>query len=181
MINLIPQGAKKRIGTEYVVRFMSVWILLAALAFFVSAILLLPTYVLSVHRLQADLSESNAAEKQQEFDEMKKTLSGAHLFATQLSASKESLHASSIMPHIEQAITSSVSLVGIAIAPDLPKKVHAAQVRVEGRARSRSDLQAFVETLKQDSFWSSVTIPVSDLAPEVDNAFVVTLMVARKP
>jgi hypothetical protein len=181
MINLIPPGAKKRIGGEYVARFLSVWIILGALSFFVSAALLLPTYVLSVHRLQADLSEDGGTQKQQTFDEMKQTLAEAHIFATQLSASKQSLHASAVMPHIEQALAPSISLVGIAIAPDLPKKVHAAQVRVEGRARSRSDLQSFVERLKQDSFWSSVSIPVSDLAPEVDNAFVVTLLVAQKP
>lgn len=172
MINLIPQAAKANLRKEYIVRALSVWALLISLALFASGVLLLPTYVLYTKQIHtATAASESLKEKDASFKTIESTLTEANAFATQLSKSLDSVKASDILTHIEDALPSEVVLEGLNVV----QEKNTLRIEARGTARTREALRHFTDALKRDAFFADAQVPISDLAQDTNLSFTVSL------
>ena len=168
MINLIPPQGKKLVAREYGARVAAVACASVALALVASTVALVPSYVLfsSSRNAQAPI-EDVAGE---EMREVEAGLRKAMALTQQLQDTTQSLEPLAIVNHVESAVSSAIVIESFALSHE--KATH---IQVRGSATTRESLRQFIEALKRDSFFADAQVPVSDLAPDTNLDFTVTL------
>lgn len=178
MINLVPHEGTKLIRREYIVRVAAVWCLLLAAAIAGSAVLLVPTYVLVSKQFNAmNEATADSGEVEQEYSKLFQELGASRSMIDQLMRVTERVPSSEIIRHIEYARGKDVNVDTIEIVyRDATPRIIAS-----GNAATREALRGFVDTLKHDGFFMDASIPVSDLAKDVQPTFTVTLTLRDTP
>jgi hypothetical protein len=173
MINLIPPDGKRTVRKEYIARVASVWLFIAALAIASGALMLFPTYILVAQQLTIDASNAVSDEA---YNQALKELNLAQALATKLAAPQRGVPAADILAHAEDALEDGVVLRGISIESvgGVPS------VQAVGTAQTRELLRRFIANLESDPFFTDASVPVSDLARDVDLVFTLTLTLAQR-
>ena len=169
MINLIPPAARKIVKREYWVRVLSVWMILAATAFAMITLLKIPVYVL-VNSQMAALSSSyeSATADDLEFKKSQDLIKSANQMASLLVTDNEHVEFSEVINRIDSLSGEEVFVNSINMArveKDLEK------VTVRGEALTRAGLAGFKERLENDEMFLEATLPLSNLAKDVDIPF----------
>lgn len=175
MINFLPPEAKSAVKREYIVRTMSVWALLLAVVTAVWALLLAPTYILLMQELGAlglEVVRMEDARGAQAYAAARAELEKAQLLARELNAAPGGHTASTVLEHIQEAQTSSITLSGFSY--EYTGAV-AKSVTVRGVAATRETLIQFSAALERDPLFARADVPVSDLAEGRNLPFTLTI------
>lgn len=167
MSNVIPQQERKSIGSMYRSRFVMVGSAAVVVCSALSALALLPSFLV----LRAD-SAALAPQGNTAVDKADRAA---------LTQTEEML--STLEPFASSA-TSSAGVLAVALAqrPSGVTVDHStytagkpAVVVLSGRASTPSKLDAYRKALSQNALFNSVTVPVSDLIGSQDGAYTMTL------
>lgn len=171
MINLLPKQEKKELHREYIFRFLIVWGIAIIIVVAISAILLFPSYFLS--DLKEDFVEEQTnlyqqSERDEEREKIIVQLGEAREKLRALSAGGESVELRLVFDNIID-----YSKGGIKISSLLYKRGDASksQLTISGVADTRDNLLLFSQLIENDEFFSSVVLPISNLAKDRDIDF----------
>ncbi len=183
MMNLLPFVEKKKVRMEYRLRFAVVLVFALALLVFTNAVLLAPSYIraFSKHNLveqqfvavagsveaqkARDLAEKEAAVKIREINKK------LNLFVSEKTQADAPLVPSEMFRKIIGLKTPAIKIFGITYSATLEKE----QFVVNGKSADRDNLALFVETLKKETVFTLVDLPISSYAKSVDIEFSITL------
>jgi hypothetical protein len=175
MINLLPPEAHARVKREYWVRVFSVWSFLLSVAFFVTALLLTPSYVLLKSELKAlELDASTQSDGEEAYLLAEEQIREANEIVKQLDVEEPKVTISEILTTVDRIAREGIELRTYSIARE-GRSVNTFQV--QGTAASREALAAFKTELERDALFESANVPISDLAREEDLPFVITLTI----
>lgn len=170
MINLIPPIAKRNLIREYWLRVLVVWIVLAGIALFGGAALLLPPYVLITSQVAVYESTASAAEAQvEDFRSISSELVTASQLAQRLVEADqlEPLH-----QYVTQFIAlgdESITITNVRLSRSSESEIQS--INVSGRAADRQSLAAYRDRLLAESAVATVDLPLSNLASDRDIEF----------
>lgn len=174
MINLIPPDGKRIVRREYLARVASVWFLIAALAVASGALMLFPTYILITQQLH--IEAQSAVVSEDTYNTALKELNLAHALAAKLATPPKGVPAADVLAHTEAALKDGVVLRGFSI----DALAEGSQVQAVGTAETRESLRQFIGQLEADPFFKDASVPVSDLARDVDLVFTLTLVLNER-
>ena len=167
-MNLLPEQKKRSLRREYRIRLAGLGLALAAGAFFIGAVSLLPALFLTAVKKEAFERGVSALEK--ELTAEKRTtladLGEAAKKLEVLSRGGEDVALEEFFERVSAARPPGMRLTELALA----READASVLRVRGMAPRRADLAAFVKTLRDGGF-SNVSFPVSDLAANENLTF----------
>jgi len=177
MINLIPQKEKRSILVEYWVRVVTVWLTLWAVALFVSAGILLPAYVLIGSQVSVyETSAAQASQKVATYENVSESLTRA---SQQAKVVIDELYVPVFSDYIslfEGLQGEGVEISKIKLNRD---ENGIAPVSLVGIASDRRTLASFRDRLLADEHITSVDLPISNLARDVDINFTITVTLAN--
>lgn len=175
MINLLPQKTKKRLMRQYYIRLGTLVLSGVSVALFIGGVLLAPSY----------FSAQNTALSVERYrDALKGTvgLQEGTNATTLLSELKERVtildeyHADAFMAEFfdvfDSRLTSGITVSSISLLHEEDDVV----VGLKGSARTRQNLLAFVESLRESPRFSGVTLPVSQLVGESNTEFSIEMI-----
>jgi len=172
MINLIPPHARRRVGQEYWLRTVTVWLFLLSIAFVCIAILFIPTYILVQNQLSVySVAFQSAAADNEQFSESKTAITNANVTA-RLLAAEDAEQFSKIVRDIDQTVSAAIVLTNIALDR---KEGEIAPIRVAGVATDRVSLAAFRDALEAQEQFAAADLPLSSLAKDADIPFTITI------
>lgn len=137
----------------------------------VSAIALVPTYVLFLEPVAATEGAAQKSPDEEQYVQIADTLKTSMGYVTQLSKPVESIETSKIVSHIEGALSPKVAVTSMHFSLDKGK----AHIEARGTAQTRESLRQFLDALKKDTFFADAQIPISDLAKDTNLVFTLTL------
>ena len=176
MINLLPPEAHSGIKREYWIRVLSVWALLLAGAFFVTALLLAPSYVLVSSELKALKSNTAATNDSEEaYRAAEEKVLAANALVGQLDIPQPKVAISEILDTIERTQSPGITLRTYSIRRE-GRSIN--EFHLQGVADSREALANFKAELEREALFESADIPISDLARDENLPFVVTLTIS---
>lgn len=175
MVNLISPELRARLTTRYITRLATIATLAVGTAFFITAVVMLPTYFL-IHA-EADQASEYVETAKAIADERAKgaaqeTLATFHESVRLLTDSGREPSYGHILSLLTDGRPRGVTLSDISVVYDESGN---ASVSVGGVARTRAELIAYSQELKEVVEFSNVTVPVSDLVADVDSSFSLTL------
>lgn len=173
MINLIPPDAQKQVRTEYWIRVATVWMFLFGTGFLIVAILNAPVYVLVRSQLDSYLLEYNqASDETQSFKDAETTINDANSMIALLGVGTSVMPFSSVIAKLE-----TLTGDGIAINSYKFSRKNGAidSIVIDGLASSRLSLSQFKDALQKDDMFKSASLPLSNLAKDVDIPFTITI------
>ncbi len=179
MINLLPELYKLRFSREYHWRVVIMTLIFIDVVIIIGTILLGPVYFAA--RVQAE----TAATQAQSIAKKDNLHAGLVAETATLSATLKALSSipstallfTDVMPLISADKTSAISITGINYT--LGSKSGTTQsvtLVLTGTATTRNSLAAFISILKNESRISSVTIPISDYAADINVPFTITII-----
>jgi hypothetical protein len=175
MTNILPQEYKRSIKKEYRLRLLTTSMVLLGFLVLGSAVLLIPSYLMS-----------NAVEKTLEGEIVSAESSGASSERTTITEplyrtkrELEYLALEGRSRSFEETVRTIVSIApaGVSITRIALEEGDAA-VRLSGIAATRGDLLLFNDRIEEEEVFSDVELPVSSLAKGVDISFSMELSLA---
>ena len=186
MINFLPPEATRAVKREYVIRTLSVWALLVALVALVAVVLLIPTYVLILHQLDALAMEVVVAENSASthgYETARVALENTQTLATQLTVDHTGPTGSEVWRAIQDAQLNSITISAFSYEQTNAKSPQGASlpqmVEVRGVAATREALAAFSAALERNPLFARAAVPVSDLAEDHDLPFTLNILLAN--
>ncbi len=175
MVNLISPELRTRLSARYVIRLVTITTLTVGTVFLITAVLMLPTYFF-IHA-EADQATEYVETAKAIADERAKgaaqeTLSTFHESVRLLTENTREPSYGRILSFLTDARPRGVALSDIAVVYEDNGN---ASVSVGGVARTRAELIAYSQALKEVIEFSDVAVPVSDLVADVDSSFSLTL------
>ncbi len=173
MINLLSPKARKTLTREYWLRVLTVWGFLLSGLCIVLSLLLIPTYVL-VHSQLVSLTEEDKKNDEIEikYKAAESKILEANSLIETLSKSISYVSMSTILNALNDARTPATQFKAISFERTIGV---VDSVQLQGEARTRADLILLKSTLERSPFFENVTVPISDLARDVDLPFVITI------
>ncbi|MFA6296942.1 MAG: PilN domain-containing protein [Candidatus Paceibacterota bacterium] len=174
MLNLLPTEQKKKITQEY--RLKVLWLSLFVLScLFVFALIgILPSYLNEKIKVNAITQEKVLREQEQN--------NPVNVALIKKAETNRSL-AVFLDGQIGKIGSSTASL---AIKEVLNKKTNAIKINsfsfkekiliISGVASNRTELTSFLQSLKDDSYFKSASLPLSDIVKSIDNNFTIELI-----
>ncbi|MCA9358277.1 hypothetical protein KC902_03375 [Candidatus Kaiserbacteria bacterium] len=178
MINLIPKHAKKSLRVEYLIRVVSVWMILWSVALFASASILLPAYVL--------IGTQVAGYEQSAFEAMERVTQYENTSAALILASQEAkqiIDSSTVAPFsVYVAMIESLEGNHVRVTQIGLNQVGGvvSPIVVNGIANDRQALASFRDRLLADARVDSVDLPISNLTSDRNITFNITVTLAKE-
>lgn len=174
MFKLLTEEAMKKVTSEYKRRRTVVVLLALILALLISVVGILPSYVLSTIR-QFEIEEkskiTNSAKTKGDEQELDAWLAKTNNILASISPDLEMPPPSELIEKVIDEKTSGVSLTSFSWKEDKEKPV----MIVRGLASSRANLILFRDNLNDSGHFSSVELPISDLALDKNIDFQISL------
>ncbi len=173
MINLIPPHGKTALKHEYVLRVASVYGFLFSGVFIASAVLLLPTYVLTGTQMSGAQNVSSGVEETKAaFNAAFGEIKVANTIMAQLRREQSTIPVSIIIEEIVR-----VAPLGIRFTTFTMTRVVGGeeQIQVQGFASSRIALASFKNTLEASPLFLTALVPIADLARDTNLPFLITI------
>ena len=174
MSNLLPRASKRAVITEYRVRLMTSWLFMFAIAFFLVAWMLLPTYIF----VSSELSTAEGAFQKQSkdtnttYDSTLKAIREANSIGARLAKNNVNVEVTDVLKEINKELGPNVQFVGFSFAR---QGTAAPLIELHGIASTRDDLSQFVGRLKANPFIADATVPFAELAQATNAAFTATV------
>ena len=180
MLNIFPTAEKKKILIEYRIRLAIVSIFAMGALAVASSALLAPAYILAVSKNKTSNDQLAALEKKYGDSAQEKEL-GAQIrdINTKILLLLSGDTTDKLTP--SQAVASIINLKGSDIKiSSFSYEATASQERIvlTGTASDRDSLSGFFETLKKDSTFTSVTMPISSYVKSENIDF--SIVIERK-
>lgn len=173
MINLIPPQAKKSLLLEYWVRVTSTWLVLWSITLIVSAVILLPTYVLIGGQVDVyKTSAEEASQKVASFKDVSKDLFRASQEAKILVDEAALPNLSDFINLVESLQGSDIELNQINLSRN-NQEIN--PMIISGSAKDRQALASFRDRLLAKEEITSADLPISNLARDKDIQFTITV------
>lgn len=182
MFNLLPFEEKKRIRAEYRRRVVAVFLLFVILAELTATVLFVPTLIVLLSR-ESDyktLLDSVTKEEGNSSSSFREYLKETTDKLGELSPEKNPASPTAVFMNIASAHVPGVHIERLSYKPAEGKKetdFSVGSVSVEGKADNREDLVLFKESLDRTGAFSSVALPISNLALDKDIRFSMTVNV----
>lgn len=175
MANLLPAKERKQFQREYFFRVAVVVLVFLLFSGMLSVVLLLPSYFIS--KTKEDSIERQSALIQKAIALRENDVSLASLVHTKqkldaLRSAQGQVLQSDVIRTVVSAVDASIA-VGAFYYTSRPNEE--GELRITGRAVSRTSLIAFADRLKKESLFSSVDLPVSSLAQDSNIVFSITI------
>ena len=182
MINLIPIKEKKKIRAEYRFRLGVVVALASVSLFLISLVLLFPAYLLTLSKYQfasenlakIEIEHGEVAQEEEIADQTSMVNKKINFF---LQEGKESWMFSEVVIKIIEIKGPTIKIKNMSYESSLGKE----RFVISGRADDRDILASFVEKLKRDPSFTSVTIPISSYIKSTDIDFSIILEKSSLP
>ena len=174
MRNLLPAEHRKRVTVEYRLRVAVVVLSLTLVVIIVGIVLLIPSYFLSRSKKDPASEQSALIARSIEFRESEASvelLKKARDRLLLLADSNKQMSLTSIIRTLTEEKGIGVTIGAFSYAQE--DKI--GTLTIVGKALRRDNLLAFKEALDQSSYFSSVSLPISDLAKSRDIEFTLTL------
>ena len=179
MINLIPPEAKKSIATEYWVRVVTVWLWLLTASAVISAVLLLPVFVLIDTQVSAYRDSVNAAiEKIVTFENVSLELARATTQAQRIMGTDDHVRLSDLVYQLRSLEGTGVALDEVRISRT---DGGVSPILITGEAVDRRSLSDFRDRLLANENVSEVDFPIANLAKDRDIPFSMTVTIVNQP
>lgn len=183
MFNVLPQEEKIALAKEYKFRRLIVLALLFVISFAIGLVLLFPSYLISSMNHRDTVKALEEVEAQLNTGTTKViTPEETRKLKDQISvinASKNSNSVFALYSLILESKTASISILNLKYqlgpASDVPTTI-----LVTGRATTRDSLTQFQRNLEAKTEFSSVDLPISNLAKESNISFTLTINVREK-
>jgi len=178
MRNLLLEKDKKKIRQEYAIRLAAVALLFAFVAVLLGSIFLLPSFFLSNAKKQAmeerrDIIEQSIAVREQEASLT--TLTDANEKLLLLSPPSDTVSLLELLTVVVEAQPSGISIREFFYTARNSDDGNN-ELRLSGVAERRENLLAFQNALRKKPIFSSVTLPVSNLAADQNISFSLNLI-----
>lgn len=155
-------------------RLLASWLFMLAAVFFVSAWMLLPSYI----SVSSELATAEGAFQKQSKDTSAtyastvKEIREANSIGARLSKNSGDVRVTDVLKEVTRELGPNVQLVGFsftrqAAAPPL--------IELHGIARTRDDLALLVERMKTNPLIAEATVPFAEFAQATNAAFTATL------
>lgn len=166
MYTLIPEQSAQHLKREYRIRVLILLFLFMSLGIWIGIVTLFPSYVVSVTQEKRALTEAGAMK--QTALSASTTSAGSQIAAANseiatLQGGQDTLMLSSIIEDISQRLVPGVTVDDFEISRN---GATGTNILIQGKAATRQDLVLFEDNLSNDSRFSKVYLPVSDLAAD---------------
>lgn len=180
IVNVLPQEEKKYINREYWKRFIITTVLLVSFIFGVSTMLLLPSYLFSVSKqslIESKLEEFNSKNKDLTSQDLDSTISDINNKLDLLSSFPSDY---SVYDGVLDVILSG-KIEGITYSQIVfsQRKDKSLAVDVSGKAKDRSTLRTFKETVASNLKVASVSLPISDFLDKSNLGFTISIIMKK--
>ncbi|MBI4088592.1 hypothetical protein HY415_00670 [Candidatus Kaiserbacteria bacterium] len=179
LTNLLPLERQGAFLRNYFLRLSVIFALLVSALVFISAVLLLPTYVFlakSAGTKEAHLTNIESALSSADEKELSARLTALTRDAAALNALADVPSASGIFRTVLAVPRPGITLSGFAYAPAGDKAPRV--LTFSGVAATRDALRSYQLALQGAPFALSATLPVSAYAKDTDIAFAITVTLA---
>ncbi len=174
MSNLLPRSSKRAVITEYRVRLGASWLFMLAIVFFLTAWMLLPTYIFVSTELH---TAEGAFQKQSKdttttYDSTLKAIREANSIGARLAKNNVDVEVTDVIRQVNKELGLNVRFVGFSFTR---QGTGAPQIQLRGIANTRDDLSQFIGRLKTNPFIADATVPFAELAQATNAAFTATI------
>ena len=176
MFNLLPEPEKKQIIHEYESRRMVIGLAFLFLVGVISIVAIFPSYVLSSSRVaeaEGTISTMKNSSIFKEEADLSASLAQSNLKLVALRPSKSEPDVAALFQSVIALKGDSIRLTGFMFSPSSGSTQ--SKLSIQGVARSRSDLQTFVDVLKKDKDFSAVYLPVSSFTKDQNADFTIEM------
>lgn len=180
MVNVLPQATKRSHARRYYAHLVAVALFLTAGVFFVGGALLIPSYLLSTTQADSYERYRDALSGSIGLKEREKT----EIVVLSLAERLRILSVYSERGRVVDALASvlarqpeEIAITGIAAG----RADGGFTISLQGVAETRSDLLAFVDTLRENTALVNVTLPVSQLVVEQEVPFSISAEFRNAP
>ena len=168
-----PQ-ARKKVTREYWFRIGTVWALLVTVAFLISTVFLLPSYVLlKAHLSAAELEAQTLTDVERDVVNTEVLIKEANFFAGELAGGAEGEDFTIIVEALDTALSSDIELRTFTL---VRTEDGVEEMKLSGVAASRDALTLFESTLEADPLFEEASVPISDLVRGSNLPFTMTIM-----
>jgi len=176
MVNLLPPTAKRKYVIEYYMRALTVLLFLLTAAMLVLGALMLPLWVsVEIQNKALSAPYAQAVADTASYVELEDKITSANLLVNELDRVRRY---EPLLPRILLIHSLAGSEVVInSVAEQRTKEGVVAEVSVTGVAATRAALAAFRDRLEADKQFTSVALPISNLAKDLEVPFSVTITV----
>ena len=175
MANLLPQKERKHFELEYKFRLLVVSLLFLMATFIIGIIFLLPSYFISQSKGKSIMRQSELLKKTitlREGDISVKSLLSTKQKINQLILIQKQIPQIKIVRTIIRNISKGVTVDAFYY---IKNKKNEGEVKIVGKANSRTKLLSFSNRLKKEGIFKRVDLPVSNLAKDSNITFSITL------
>lgn len=173
MLNLLPTVEKKKILSEYRLRLATMGIFVIAALVLASLVLLIPSYMLAVSKFNSISDQLALQEAKQDLTGQEKNIDAqvrdvnkkVSIFLTGGGADR--LSPPDVITRVISMRGSSIKIQGF----DYDAAGGQERLAISGVAADRDSLAQFFDTLKKDSAFTSVDLPVSSYVKSANISF----------
>jgi len=174
MLNLLPQEDKKKLVTDYKLRFSTTTAAFICILLIVAIVGLLPAYLSRRSEMQSLMEQKQQADAQNSeasLQEAGRLAAENQVLVAFLGKRVDALRQAPATTAIIQGVldkkTNKVTLTSLEVSGN--------QVSVRGVAETRANLIAFHEALRQNPLFKNSILPISDLAKSVRVEFSIAI------
>jgi hypothetical protein len=178
---LLPKEEMKLLRKEYRLRFAIVALFALSSIVTVGILSLIPSYLHVWGERSAAMARYTELERNRRAsgaEERERELNQTQVLAEKIISDNQGVQGTSLVEKILAHRRSSITLNSFTIVRDVGTST-LAEAKLEGRASTREALLEFKRALEKDRTWSSVELPLSDLAKSRNISFSVKLKQAR--
>lgn len=173
MFTLLPEQHKKRLFKEYRLRLAIVFLFAVSAFFAIGSGLLFPSYISLKSEKTMYQLESQSLKKQIEAkDKVGLTTTMSQIQSNLALAKPDETEAFRALNAVLSEMTGGISITSIGYTRGSGAQ---SSLNIQGVAKDRSNLLAFTNNLKKELLFTSVDLPVSNLAKQTDVKFNLTL------
>jgi Tfp pilus assembly protein PilN len=171
MFNLLPEPEKKQILDEYKLRRLVVLLLFVFVVGLVAVVSIFPSYILASVKVSEVESNLLSAKNSPIFAEeatLTAAITGANQKLVTLLPPRGEAYVENILSTVISHKNDTIRLNGFSFTRGVSGS---SDLLVNGVASNRDALSSFVDTLKKDSFFTTVDLPVSNFAKDANASF----------
>lgn len=175
MLHFLPQQNRKKVISEYILRVCTCFLLFVSIAAAFFIILFLPSVFFSLYKyknVEYQLSSANISVTNKSIDPIamiKRVNTLPQIFSD---ASTTGIMVTDVLQKIISLKNSHIQIKHFAITGD----AFSQRIIMQGTSATRDGLIAFQDSLKAESTFTSVDLPVSFLIKDTDNDFTMTVV-----
>ncbi|MFA6338604.1 MAG: PilN domain-containing protein [Candidatus Paceibacterota bacterium] len=180
MLYLLPNSQKVILNKEYTLRFIVVVFMFMFATFLIATFLLIPSYRLLTTTEDVILESKNMilrSSSEKSNKNISLAISETKGLLTLLTSESENIKSTEVFEKILSSRPTGIRINTISFEE---QKGGSSLVLINGISDNRSDLINFSQTLRKESGFSSVDLPISNLAKDKDIVFSITIKVNKK-